>query len=119
MNLVNANTTFRDLKADKTFSFVTNKIKEIVHRYDANADIILFGSRARGDWNEESDGDFLILTSKNVTPDLKKRIIYEMHDVELEENIVLQFLIKNKKDWEIRYLNSPLYLNIKDEGLKA
>ena len=39
-----------------------------------------------------------------------------MHDIELEENVLLQVLIKNKNDWETKYLNSPLYLNVQDEG---
>jgi len=116
MNLANTNNISTHLTDDKSSAFVINKVKEIVHCYDKNAEIILFGSRARGDWGEESDWDFLILISKKITPDLKKRIIYDLHDIELEENVLLQVLIKNKNDWETKYLNSPLYLNIQDEG---
>lgn len=43
-------------------SFIPNKVKEIVHRYDKDAELILFGSRARDDWHEESDWDFLVLS---------------------------------------------------------
>ena len=49
-----------------TNSFVVNKVKEIVHRHDKEAEVILFGSRARGDWHEESDWDFLILSQLKI-----------------------------------------------------
>lgn len=45
-----------DFKPDK----ITEKVKQIVHRHDAGATVILFGSRSRGDWWEESDWDFLL-----------------------------------------------------------
>ncbi len=41
---------------------IIKKVKEIVDRFDSHADIVLFGSRARGDYHEESDWDFLILS---------------------------------------------------------
>ena len=39
------------------------KIKKTVSELDPEARIILFGSRARGDYGKESDWDLLILTS--------------------------------------------------------
>jgi len=48
-------------------STVRKKIRDI----DPEARIILFGSRARGDSNPNSDWDFLILTRKEVNQDLK------------------------------------------------
>lgn len=41
-----------------------NKIKAWVLKEDANASLIFFGSRARGDYRDDSDWDVLILTSK-------------------------------------------------------
>lgn len=99
-------------------NFIVNKVKEIVQRYDKDAEIILFGSRARGDWHEESDWDFLVLTKKQVTPELEKQIIYDAADVEVEEGICLQFLIKNKKVWEEDYSVTPIFYNIEEEGLQ-
>ena len=39
------------------------KIKSTVLQIDQGADIILYGSRARGDYRFDSDWDFLILTN--------------------------------------------------------
>jgi len=49
-------------------------VKEAVYEISPNADIILFGSRSRGDYTEESDWDFLILIDQEATEALKQRI---------------------------------------------
>lgn len=99
-------------------SFVVNKVKEIVRRYDNYADIILFGSRARGDWHEESDWDFLVLSEldernevkENIREDILEKIEYKTFDVVFT-------LFHNKKVWEEDYSVTPLYYNIQDEGV--
>ncbi len=53
----------RDENPAELSSFIISSLKHIVHQYDPHATITLFGSRARGDYHEESDWDFLILTS--------------------------------------------------------
>jgi predicted nucleotidyltransferase len=42
------------------------RVKEIVHQYDPRADIILYGSRARGDATPDSDWDHLILAHQGI-----------------------------------------------------
>jgi predicted nucleotidyltransferase len=37
------------------------RVKQAVHEVEPEADIVLYGSRARGDAHAESDWDFLIL----------------------------------------------------------
>ena len=97
---------------------IEQKVKEIVHRYDENAQVILFGSRARGDWNEESDWDFLILTDKNDTEDLFKKIRNDVIlEVELPSLNVVQTIIRNRRIWEEDYWITPLYNNVKEEGI--
>ena len=43
---------------------------------DENGKLIMFGSRARGDFNEKSDWDFLMLTTKNIEPVSKHERYY-------------------------------------------
>ena len=46
--------------------------------------VILFGSRARGDFGKESDWDLLILTSIPATEENKRIFRYHLLDIELE-----------------------------------
>ncbi|HEY6976714.1 MAG TPA: nucleotidyltransferase domain-containing protein [Chitinophagaceae bacterium] len=50
----------------KNHDGILRSIKSAILKIVPDASIILFGSRARGDWHEESDWDILILT-KNIT----------------------------------------------------
>lgn len=51
---------------------ILKTIKSIVHYFFPNAQILLFGSRARGDYNKNSDFDILIITSATLSPKEKK-----------------------------------------------
>ena len=55
----------------KLFYEITSKVKQTVKEFDPNAEVILFGSRARGDYNKDAGWDFLILTDRNVNEPLK------------------------------------------------
>ena len=98
--------------------FVVNKVKEIVKRYDEDAEIILFGSRARGDWHEESDWDFLILSELDERNEVKEKIREDvLKEIEYKICDVVFTLFHNKKVWEEDYSVTPLYYNVQDEGI--
>jgi predicted nucleotidyltransferase len=50
---------------------ISNKIKEVVKSFFPEAKVLLFGSRARGDFNNDSDYDLLIIV-KDEIPDREK-----------------------------------------------
>ena len=100
-----------------TDEIIVQKVKQSILSIDKDAEIILFGSRARGDARPDSDWDFLFLTTKPVTTAFRDALVVKMLDVELDENAIVQVIPKNIIDWETRYLGTPLYLNIKDEGI--
>lgn len=96
-----------------------NKLKQLVHGYDNNAELILFGSKARGDWHDESDWDFLMLTDLEVTEELKSEIRNTILDkIELPMNEGIFIIVKNKFDWEENNNVTPLYYNIIEEGIR-
>lgn len=81
-------------------------------------ELILFGSKARRDFEEFSDIDILILVDKNVDHRLKDNIIEIAYDIELKYDIVFGFVIENKKSWRSsRYKVMPLYQNVQREGI--
>jgi len=92
-----------------------NKIKEQVLKEDENASVILFGSRARGDYREDSDWDILVLTSKEVDGTLKRRIRDEVYDVQLEYLQPVSTLIYNRNFWS-KLEATPLFENVAKDG---
>ena len=100
-----------------TREWITYQVKESVKKIDPQAKVILFGSKARGDANKDSDWDFLILTSQRVNEKLKRTIREKLIDTELEAEEVISTLIYSKKSW-LNYKNTPLFENISSEGIE-
>jgi len=78
--------------------------------------IILFGSRARGDFREDSDWDFYVIVNKEIDFLKKKKIITQIKRKLAEYNILSDILIQSvnfldeKKD-DVGYL---IYYVLKD-----
>jgi len=91
--------------------YILSQVKQKIHGIDPNAKIFLFGSRARDDYREDSDWDFLILTEKHITQDLKNEISDSLFETELETDQVITSIVQNISTWQ-NYLNTPIYSNI-------
>ena len=94
------------------------KIKKTVSELDPEARVILFGSRARGDYGKESDWDLLILTSIPATEENKRNFRYHLLDIELETEQAISTLIHHHDHWK-NYSITPLYKIIEKEGLEV
>ena len=83
--------------------------------------IILYGSYARGDYNESSDIDLMILT--DLTDDeivkYRKDIIYLAYDIECDHDfdITLSPLLKNIDRFNYWLEGLPFYRNVQKEGV--
>jgi predicted nucleotidyltransferase len=94
-----------------------NRIKETIKHFDSDADVMLYGSRARGDYKNNSDWDFLIILNQNVNEKLKDEIRNELFEMELESNQVISSIIHSKQNWNNLSI-TPLYKNIYKEGIR-
>ena len=65
------------------------KCKHIIQNIDASADIILYGSRARGDAYQESDYDLLILTDNIANMEKEDIIRRQLFPIEIETGAVI------------------------------
>ena len=97
---------------------ITKEIKQTVLSIDPTAEVILFGSRARGDFHEESDWDVLVLTEGNeVEIKLKqKQIRNSLHDLELHVSQVIFAMVYSHNFWESKLSGSPLYQEVIKDG---
>ena len=82
--------------------------------------VVLYGSYARGDYDDESDIDVMALVDMDRN-DLNKyrRCVSEMaNDIDLKYNVLLSIKLQDKTNFD-KHMNSiPLYQNIVKEGLK-
>ncbi|TAL70796.1 MAG: nucleotidyltransferase domain-containing protein [Bacteroidetes bacterium] len=75
------------------------KIKESILSVDPEAEVYLFGSRARKDNQKDSDWDLLILLSDAVTFDRKVKITSLLFDLELSENQLFNRIFFSRDEW--------------------
>ncbi len=94
------------------------ELKERLLQRFLDAEIILYGSKARGDFDEESDIDLLILIESQVTSELEEEITHITYDIELKYDVVFGKIIENKDFWNSPLANAmPLHWNIDREGV--
>lgn len=83
--------------------------------------IILYGSYARGDFNESSDIDIMILTNleENELEEYRTKIINYAYDIEWDNNfdITLSPLVKNIDKFNYWLEALPFYMNVQKEGV--
>ncbi|MHB1661376.1 MAG: nucleotidyltransferase domain-containing protein [bacterium] len=115
-----------------------SELKEKINEKYPGTELILYGSKARGDYREDSDIDLLIVINDkhNIAKDISFEELEKLYflavdkkinneilsiiiDIELKHDIFIDWQIKNKT-----YLQTglaqvvPLYKNIKREGIE-
>jgi len=93
-------------------------IRDYINILDPTADVILYGSRARGDERSDSDWDILILT--NYAADLltERKFRDKLYDLELETGEALSVFVYSKDDWQTKQNISPFFQNVSQEGVR-
>jgi len=80
--------------------------------------IILYGSKVRGDDEEFSDIDLLILLDREIDSKLKEKTIGIAYDVELKYDVVFSIIVENREFWNSPLAETmPLHWNIDKEGV--
>jgi predicted nucleotidyltransferase len=97
---------------------IIHLIRQKVNEIDSNAEVILYGSRARGDNKHDSDWDVMILLKqKNVNKKVEQTFRHHLFDLELEIGVPISVFVYSKSDWEGKYSITPLFRSIKKEGI--
>ncbi len=97
---------------------ITARIKAKIKQKNPLAQVILFGSHARGQSHKDSDWDILILLNQaKVNRRTEREYRDELYELELEIGEPISTFVYSKTEWEEKHLMSPLYQNIKREGI--
>lgn len=91
----------------------TIKAKVLIVVPDAR--VMLFGSRARGDWHEESDWDILVLTQQEVTSELKKKVHHAVYPIGLDNFVWIDTIVADVNEWEQHPGWYSLSLSVKND----
>lgn len=96
---------------------ITHRIRQAINEVDPHAEVILYGSRARGDEQVESDWDILVLTDYAV--DLKTEQLFrdKLYDLELEVGEPFSVFAYSKEEWITSQRITPFYENVIQEGI--
>lgn len=82
--------------------------------------IILYGSYARGDYNNSSDVDIMILTTLNndKIEEYREAISDVIFDIQVETDIYISPIIKNIDNYNLKIGFIPFYMNVQKEGVE-
>ena len=95
------------------------RIKQNVHEVDPQAEVWLYGSRARGTAHEESDWDILVLTPQpTLSTSAESRFVNHMCDLIVETGEVVKLFAYGKDDWHRRHSMTPFYQNVQREAIR-
>jgi predicted nucleotidyltransferase len=98
---------------------ILDSISTAIHENDPDAEAYLFGSRARGDNQPDSDWDILILIDNiEITNEIEDKFRDDLYDLELESGQIISTFIYSKEYWKNRLIFSPLYTSVKKEGIR-
>lgn len=111
---------FKDYKTMNKRDFIIKRMVDIVRQKVPDSEVYLYGSRARGNAKKISDWDFLILlNTPKMSFDFETKFMDDFYEIELESGEVISPLIYTKQDWITNYIATPLFLNIKKEGIRV
>lgn len=86
--------------------------------FEPDVEIKLFGSKATGTSDEESDIDVLLTIPKPVTEENRAEIIRMVFEINLEHGTNISPLIVTKMEWESElYSLLPIHAFIEEEGV--
>jgi uncharacterized protein len=95
------------------------RVKQAVHAVEPEADIVLYGSRARGDAHAESDWDFLILLDGMVDDARTDAIRHRLYDIEWDRGEVLCSMVRSRQEWgSSLHQVTPLAKILREQGIR-
>lgn len=94
------------------------EVKEAVTRLVPDAEVVLYGSTARGTRRSGSDYDVMAITGRNLSDSEKRAIqgtVYQ--NLELVHGFVISVSVCSREEWNSFLREDPLRENVVKEGI--
>ena len=91
-------------------------IKQVVLSFDEKAEVILYGSRVRGDYREDSDWDVLVLTDAVLGMEDENNMRDKIFELELKYTQPVSTIIVDRAQWE-KLSKTGFFENVTNEGM--
>ncbi len=92
------------------------ELKKIVLEVVPTAEVLLYGSVARGTQGPESDYDILVLTDEPLSKNGQREIERQVLELELAHDVVLSTMYHSKAEWRQRAA-LPFHSEVEKHGV--
>lgn len=94
------------------------RCRDAIRKVEPSADLILYGSRARGDADQHSDYDLLILIDGDISLEKEDYICRQLYPLEIETGEVLAAFVYSRNQWHSSlYRAMPFHKNVERDGV--
>jgi len=112
--------TINDLKLEYREKCAILEVSKILKENFLVEEVVLFGSKVRGDDDKESDIDLLVLTSQPVSWKERKAINHALYEIQMAYDVITSLLITTVTEWnEGAFSVLPIHEEIKHQGVIA
>ena len=108
-----------DILSDEDIKNALTELKDTLQGFlgDRMVKIVLYGSRARGDYEGDSDVDIAIIV-RGLTRELKNRILTVVADIELKYLVPISILVFSEEDVDfLKKRERRIIADIEKEGI--
>lgn len=99
-------------------TILLSRIKQAVRAVEPDAQIFLYGSRARDEAKPDSDWDLLVLVKGEVNAKRTSQIRRQIYEIEWETGEVLCTIVRSQEQWQKPLSKvTPFWQSVNREGI--